>query len=311
MFTDIPAGWARATAPPRSVGSAVGAGTARGIGRAGLYLAALAALALLIGPGRAYADPPHGGPHFSGHFDGGRAPGGHFAGPRGPGPGERFAGPRGPGPGERFGGPRGGTYWASRGDRADRGGWAGGWHDPGWRGPHDYRGWDGGWRYPHWRGGMWLGGNWGGYYWPPVDYGWSYPWFLATIPFGAMTLTFGGVPYYYVNQVYYVWDPADSGYVVTDPPPVAQGGGAASAAPPPPAGASGGNGVLAMQVTPLKGQDRQQTANDRYACNTWAVAQSGFDPLNSQQDAQATGQMRGNYRQAFAACLQARGYSVQ
>ena len=306
MFTDIPAGRARAMAPPRSAGSAADAGTPRHVGRAGLYWAALAALALLVGPGRAYADPPHGGPHFSGHFDGGRAPGGHFAGPRGPGPGERF------------GGPRGGADWASRGGRPDRGEWGGGWHDPGWRGPHDYRGWDGGyrgwddgWRYPHWRGGMWLGGDWGGYYWPPVDYGWSYPWFLATIPFGAMTLTFGGVPYYYVNQVYYVWDPAYSGYVVTDPPPVAQNGGASSAAPPPSAGASGGNGVLAIQVTPLKGQDRQQTANDRYACNTWAVAQSGFDPLNSQQDAQATAQMRGDYRQAFAACLQARGYSVQ
>ncbi len=305
MFTEIPAGWARTAAPSRSsAGSAVGSGIAKVIGRragrAGLYLAALAALALFAGPGRAYADPPHGGPHFSGHFDGGRGPGGHFAGPRGPGPGERFAGPRAE------------PQWAPRGGRPDRGEWAGRWHRPGWRGPHDYPGWGGGWRYPHWRGGLWLGGYWGGYYWPPVDYGWSYPWFLATIPFGAMTLTFGGVPYYYINQVYYVWDPAYSGYVVTDPPPVAQDGGASSAAPPPPAGgASGGNGVLDVQVTPLKGQDRQQTANDRYACNTWAVAQSGFDPVNAQQDAQATPQMRGDYRRAFAACLQARGYGVQ
>ena len=299
MFTDIPAGRTRTAALPRSAGSAVGStGMAWVSGRrAGLYLAALATLGLLAGPGRAYADPPHDGPHFSGHFEGGRGPGGHFAGPRAE------------------------PHWAPRGGRPDGGEWAGRWHNPGWRGVHDYPGWrgprgyggwDDRWRYPHWRGGLWVGGYWGGYYWPPVDYGWSYPWFLATIPFGAVTLTFGGVPYYYVNRVYYVWDPAYSGYVVTDPPPVAADGGASSAAPPPPAGGpSGGNGVLAMQVTPLKGQDQQQTANDRYACNTWAVAQSGFDPLNAQQDAQATAQMRGDYRRAFAACLQARGYAVQ
>ncbi len=154
-----------------------------------------------------------------------------------------------------------------------------------------------------------MGGDWEGLYWPPVDYDSDYPWYLAAVPYGAVTIWFGSVPYYYVNRVYYVWSPSYDGYVVADPPPVA-----ARAQNMPPASGRAGHGaagVLSLRVIPRKGQSRQQTANDRYACHQWAVAQSGFDPINSAQDARATSAMRDGYRRALTACLNARGYSVR
>ena len=32
------------------------------------------------------------------------------------------------------------------------------------------------------------------------------------------TVWFGGVPYYYANDVYYIWDSSRNGYVVVEPP---------------------------------------------------------------------------------------------
>jgi hypothetical protein len=326
MFSQSPAGMRRVLDPSRShrpQDQASGHGVSwRATARASAVLAAALALALWLVPGSAHADPPHG--HgFSGHFAAGRGPrGGHFGGPRwrAGGPGWHGDGaPRGHWDG------RGGPAWhagpAARGDWHGHGGWDGGgwrgadrgdWHAEwpgGWDGERWHAGWDGGeWDHDRWRGALWVGGYWNGLYWPPVNYGWNYPWFMATIPFGAMTLTFGGVPYYYVNHVYYVWNPYYDGYVVADPPPVADASAPPAAGEPPPA--EGANGVLALRITPLKGQNSQQTANDRYACNRWAVSQSGFNPVSAQQDAQASPQMRSNYRRAFTACLQARGYSV-
>ena len=290
-----------------------------------------AVLTLLFASGAAHADPPRGHA-VNAHFAADHGPrGGHFQGPRGGGPrpqGPHWAG-HAPQTDWHAGGPGRGPWqgggdhpqWQTGGDRpqwqggADRRGygadhWDG--HGGGWRDNRWHAGWGGDdWDHRDWHGAAWLGGYWGGYYWPPVNYGWSYPWFMASVPFGAVTLTFGGVPYYYVNSVYYAWNPYYNGYVVTDPPPVGVQTPSPAAAPPAaPPYAGGGAGVLSLRVTPLKGQDAQQSANDRYACNTWAVAQSGFDPLNARQDAQAPAGARAGYRQAFAACLHARGYSV-
>ena len=52
-------------------------------------------------------------------------------------------------------------------------------------------------------------------------YGWGFAWFLPVLPLAYATYWYGGVPYYYANDVYYTWDPSYSGYVATDPPPVA------------------------------------------------------------------------------------------
>lgn len=206
-------------------------------------------------------------------------------------------------------------HWRG-GDRGDRHWHGGGWGDDHWRG-HDWGGrWRGDWDDRYWTGGLWLGGRWDGRYWPPVDYDWNYPWFLPAVPYGAVTLWFGGIPYYYVNQIYYVWSPNYDGYVVADPPPVA---GPAQrppsetgpGQPSPSATGQSASGVLSLRVVPRKGQSKQQTASDRYACHQWAVSQSGFNPINSAQDAHASSTARSDYRRALTACLHARGYSVK
>lgn len=295
-------------------------------------LAALAAGAFACAlPSIAVADPPHGGHFGGGHSGGGHFGGGHFAAhaaPRGRG---GWHGPRAAPGGERWhagfqprgdwqtgrwrGGDRGDRHWRG-GDRGERHWQGGDWGDRHWRGGErgdgHWRGgdWDGRWRGDwddrYWTGDLWLGGYWNGLYWPPVDYDWNYPWYLQAVPYGAVTIWFGNVPYYYVNRVYYVWSPNYDAYVVADPPPVA----GSAQRPPAPTG-QGASGVLSLRVTPQKGQSRQQTANDRYACHQWAVAQSGFNPINAAQDAHASSSARTDYRRALTACLHARGYNVQ
>ena len=307
--------------------------------------------AVLRGGGGHFAAPHFGGGHFQGgghfaapHFGGGHFQGGgHFAAPHFGGghfhggghfPAPHFGGGHFHGGGHFGGRPfrggqfRGGQVPAARmggwhGDpRRDwRGGWqGGGWQGGGWQGG-GWRddGWQDGWEAPGWgwggpgfgwNGALWVGGDWGGMYWPPVNYNWNYPWYLGSIPTGAVMLSFSGVPYYYVNRVYYTWSPYYQGYVVTDPPPVSNSGTGPQASTQTYT-AGGGSGVLGLRVTPQKGQSRQQTANDQYACHKWAVAQSGFNPMRSAQDANASAHMRAGYQRAMIACLHARGYSVQ
>ncbi len=272
-----------------------------------LAMALAVVAALLLAAGAAHADPPHGHA-FRGHFAAGHArPGGRSGGPHWHAGGPARGGRRWAGANERWhGAGRADRFGANRGD----------WHRRGYGGAGADRwhaGWGGDWGYPerHWHGALWVGGDWDGTYWPPVNYGWNYPWFMPTVPYGAVMISFGGVPYYYVNQVYYAWSPYYDGYVVTNPPPVAGAAGASAAAPPPAAqSATSGGGVLGLRVTPLKGQSAQKSADDRYACDRWAVAQSGFNPISGRQDAQASPQMRSDYRRAFTACLRARGYRV-
>ncbi len=171
----------------------------------------------------------------------------------------------------------------------------------------------GGWGYR----APWGGGWWQGYYWPAAYYGWAYPWFLAALPLGYATYWWGNVPYYYVNSVYYVYNPADNGYVVSDPPPVAGDNAvppapdADDASPPPayaaPAAPPASGSPDDIYMYPKNGQTEQQQSTDRYECHTWAQQQTGFDPT------QSASQSSGNaydYHRAMVACLQGRGYSV-
>ena len=286
-----------------------------------VVLAASACLGSAL-PSIAAADPPHpvhfgghfGGGHFAAHppvrgFAGGHFGGSHFAAHP---PVRGFAGGHwhgGLGNGGRWhAGFRPHGDWHGGGD----GHWhAGDWHGDHWRGDNWDGRWRGGWDDRYWTGGMWVGGDWDGTYWPPVDYDWDYPWYLPAVPFGAMTIWFGNVPYYYVNRVYYLWSPSYDGYVVADPPPVASRAPTSASAVSSPAEAGQGRGVLGLRVIPLKGQSKQQTANDQYACNEWAVSQSGFNPISPAQDAHASSSSRNDYRRALTACLNARGYSVR
>lgn len=113
------------------------------------------------------------------------------------------------------------------------------------------------------------------------------------------TIWLGGIPYYYANDVYYTWQPDRSGYVVTNPP----------------------TDISEQKVVPLseqlyiypkQGQSEKQQADDRYACHTWGVKQSGYDP--SQPPSGTPEELAGkreDYQRAMKACLEGRGYSVK
>jgi hypothetical protein len=60
-------------------------------------------------------------------------------------------------------------------------------------------------------------------------------------------------------------------------------------------------------VYPRNGQSEKQTADDKFECHKWSVAQTGFDPTRS-VNLQGTVM---DYRRAMDACLDARGYSVK
>jgi hypothetical protein len=135
------------------------------------------------------------------------------------------------------------------------------------------------------------------------------------LPAVYATYWWGGVPYYYANDVYYTYNAAQSGYVVTDPPPTDAGdsdsaggnGDYASAEP----GQVQSNGVSGgssnVYAYPKDGQSDEQQSSDRYECHKWAVAQSGFDPTHTSQ---ASGNSA-DYRRAMTACLDGRGYSAK
>lgn len=169
----------------------------------------------------------------------------------------------------------------------------------------------------YWGGAhYWGGGYWNGGFWPHCYFRPGFAWFLPVLPFGYATFWWGGFPYYYWDNLYYTWNPAYNGYVVTDPPPVAEGdasydadasgdAGAVTAQPYDQRGSGGGADVY---LYPRNGQTEEQTNTDRYECHSWAVNQSGYDPTRSQSSSRGNA---GDYRRAMIACLDARGYSAR
>ena len=245
-------------------------GTRASIVRGGII--AVAAVVALGGSGSALAGPAGGG-HFSGggHFAGGHfAAGGHVA------VGGGFRG--------GYGGFHGGYYGGGY-----RGGWAG----------HPYYGWRG---YYGWRAG-WGCCGWG---WPWVGLGW----YLPVLPIGYSTVWWGGVPYYYANNYYYVWDSGAGQYQAVDPPTGVSGPASSSPMPSPTAAQS--NTWTDLYAYPKAGQSPEQQARDRDECHKWAVAQSGFDPAQPTHDTQGQwAASRERYLRAEGACLEARNYSVK
>jgi Family of unknown function (DUF6515) len=130
--------------------------------------------------------------------------------------------------------------------------------------------------------------------------------FIPVLPPFYSTVWFGGVPYYYANDTYYMWSAQNNGYEVVDTPSGAVTAAPNAAPPPAPAGTQ-------LFVYPRNGQSADQTAKDRYECHTWAVGQTGFDPTASGGNV-APGQFQAkndDYNRALVACLQGRGYSAQ
>lgn len=132
--------------------------------------------------------------------------------------------------------------------------------------------------------------------------------FIPALPPYYSTVWFGGIPYYYANDTYYLWNAQQDQYEVVAPPPDAVAAPADAAPPPTPQPAA-----QQMFVYPKNGQSQEQQAKDQYECHAWAVSQTGFDPTASGGNVPADqfGSKSADYSRALGACLTGRGYSVQ
>lgn len=136
------------------------------------------------------------------------------------------------------------------------------------------------------------------------------PQFIVTVPPHGIVVPFlppfyttlwvSGVPYYYANDVYYIWQPARNGYVVTNPPQDIN---------------EQETQLLPEQlfIYPKQGQSEQKQTDDRYQCHRWAVSQTAYDPSQPPEklSQQELGSKRENYQKAIKTCLEGRGYSVR
>ncbi len=193
----------------------------------------------------------------------------------------------------------GGAHFGGGGHAAGYGGHAGGYG--GYRG--GYGGYRGGYG---WRGGYggWRGG------WGCCGWGWGWGWgglglglYFATLPLYYQTYWWDGVPYYYADNTYYIYDPNAKQYETVAPPAglQAQAGATGTAGGGP---ASGGE----LIAYPKNGQTADQQSKDKYECHKWAVGQTGYDPTTG---GAAPAAKRPDYMRAQAACLEGRGYSVE
>ncbi|HKT71949.1 MAG TPA: DUF6515 family protein [Steroidobacteraceae bacterium] len=125
--------------------------------------------------------------------------------------------------------------------------------------------------------------------------------FVPVLPAFYTTVWFGGMPYYYANDTYYLWRDSSQEYEVVDPPGAEQ---AASTQAP---------ATDEVFVYPKNGQSPDLQARDQYECHKWASGETGFDPTQAgggvPPDQTAT--KRAAYQRAMGACLEGRGYSVK
>ncbi len=131
--------------------------------------------------------------------------------------------------------------------------------------------------------------------------------FIPVLPPYYSTVWFGGVPYYYANDTYYMWNAPDNGYEVVDPP-----AGAVNAAPDAqcPAATDHHPAVHLSAQRPKRGSAVQgQVRVPRVG--------DGPDPALIPRSPAATCRRISSARRArtttarWRACLQGRGYSVE
>lgn len=130
--------------------------------------------------------------------------------------------------------------------------------------------------------------------------------FVPVLPPYYTTVYFGGSPYYYANDTYYIWSNSNSQYEVVDAP--GDPNAASTEAPPPPPSQNGD-----VFVYPKNGQSEEQLSKDKYECHKWAQGESGFDPTqpNGGVSPSEASSKRAAYQRAIGACLDGRGYSVK
>lgn len=158
------------------------------------------------------------------------------------------------------------------------------------RGPNGGRWWFHGGNWYRWNNGLWV--VWA----PPVGL------FVPFLPPYFTTIWLYGVPYYYANDAYYVWDSTRLQYEVVAPPEGIEQNGTTQAP-----------GTDHLFAYPKNGQSAEQQAKDRYECYRWAVSQTGFDPTKAEAGAkpEELAAKRSDYLRAEESCLEGRGYSVK
>lgn len=157
---------------------------------------------------------------------------------------------------------------------------------------HRHYTWNGHAYYHH--GGHWYR-PWGASY---AVVGAPYGLFVSYLPSYHTSFWFGGMRYFHADSTYYLYEPARHGYVVARSP-YGDGPDGDEAEPE--------DQDEDLYVYPAQGQSEQQQADDRYECHRWSVQESGYDPIDSDYDAD----MRAGYLRALTACLTGRGYSVR
>jgi DNA-binding beta-propeller fold protein YncE len=150
------------------------------------------------------------------------------------------------------------------------------------------------------RGGFGIHGGFGCCFWP------GYGLFLGTLPFYYSILWWNGVPYYYADDNYYVWNNSMGAYQAVAPPPRVMNQAAAQ---------WGGTDLFAY---PKNGQSAEQQARDRQECRNRAASPTGSGttpagaaPGVSFPSAAAASPSTEENLRAQAACLEGRGYSVK
>jgi len=131
--------------------------------------------------------------------------------------------------------------------------------------------------------------------------------YVPVLPRYHSTVWLGGVPYHYVGDTFYRWEPATDTYqIVPAPLGTDRFDDLAPTASAEPAGDS-------FFAYPNDGQTSEQQAADRYECHAWSKNQTGFDPteLGGGVPPDQNKPKRAEYDRAMSACLEARRYSVR
>ncbi len=126
--------------------------------------------------------------------------------------------------------------------------------------------------------------------------------FVSVLPPYYSTVWFGGVPYYYADDTYYDWSPLSSSTKWWSRPPASTRQARLKRPP-----------ATRYYLSQRTDSHSEQQASDQYDCHRSAVDQTGYDPTlaGGGVSAEAAAAKRVNYFRADAACLDARGYSVQ
>ena len=156
---------------------------------------------------------------------------------------------------------------------------------------HRHYSWNGGAYYQH--AGLWYRPYGTRYVVVGAPYGLS----VSYLPSYYSSFWFGGLHYFHADSTYYLYEPAHRTYVVTQSPYESDNHEQGSS----------GNQGEDLYIYPAQGQSEQQQADDRYECHRWAVDETGYDPTESDYDADR----RVEHLRAMTACLTGRGYSVR